>query len=67
MKSERPCHCCMCDKLMVVQSSTTTDPECPEMIQVPQDVAIGFVMGDLHPEMIFTCSEQCLEHLMRES
>jgi hypothetical protein len=56
----------MCDAIVVLDSGTTRHPEAPEMLRVPLGAWIGFVAGDLHPEMIVVCSAACLSALLRE-
>ncbi len=62
--AHRPQHCCMCDREVLVATSTTRDPEAPEMIQLPVGAWIGFVQGDHAPEMVVVCSETCRRQLL---
>ena len=56
--------CCMCGAGVSVASSTTPDPEAPEMIQLPPGAWVGFVQGDHAPEMIVVCSGACRLRLL---
>lgn len=64
--TERPMACAMCLARLVVKSSTTAHPEAPEMFSVPPGASIGLVTGDVHPEMVIVCSDDCLRALLRE-
>lgn len=64
--SSRPRPCCMCGATVEVRSSTTPNPEAPEMVQLPEGAWIGFVRGDEYgPEMIVVCSDACRLNLLR--
>jgi len=60
----RPRACCICARVIAVESSTTPHPEAPEMLKVPPDAWVGFVQGDHAPEMILVCSESCRRTLL---
>lgn len=60
----RPRPCCMCGKDVSIATSTTPNPEAPEMLRPPKDAWIGFIRGDHAPEMIVVCSEECRLHLL---
>jgi len=64
--SKRPQRCCMCDRVVILRSSTSRHPEAPEMLLPPPGAALGFVSGDHAPEMVVTCSGACLDRLLTE-
>lgn len=58
--------CCICGKDVVLLSSTTRNPQAPEMLQPPAGAWIGFVRGDHAPEMVVVCSEPCRRNLLSQ-
>jgi hypothetical protein len=59
--------CCMCRALIFSTSATTTDPEAPEMIELPAGASFGQIAGPGEPpRLLFTCSRECLLQLLRE-
>lgn len=63
---ERPMQCCMCDRKVMVWSSTTRHPEAPELIQLPKGAWLGWMQGDHAPEMTVVCSDECRLELLKE-
>ena len=57
--SKRVQPCCICGADVELGSATTTNPEAPEMLRLPPDASIGFVSGDVTPEMVVCCSDRC--------
>jgi len=60
----RPRPCCICGAVVVLLSSTTRNPQAPEMLRVPEGAWIGFVQGDHAPEMVVVCSAKCRRNLL---
>lgn len=60
--------CCVCGAAVHLSSATTTDPEAPEMLQVPPSAWFGLVRDEPGGEtrVVFCCSERCLRDLLRE-
>ena len=60
--------CCMCGAEVHAVSATTSDPEAPEMLQLPADAWIGLVRDAPSDEtrVILCCSRKCLTNLLRE-
>ena len=60
--------CCVCGAAVHSVSATTTDPEAPELLQLPADAWIGIVRDEPSGEtrVIFCCSKTCLTNLLRE-
>lgn len=57
----------MCKSVIFSNSATTTDPDAPEMIELPPGATFGQVgePGDV-PRLVFCCSRDCLLALLRE-
>ena len=58
--------CCMCRSDVTLGSSTTPDPECPEMLRVPPPAAVGVVGSPGGGTIIVTCGPSCLDKLMAQ-
>ena len=60
--------CCVCGAGGDSASATTTDPEAPELIQLPADAWVGLVRDEPsgEPRIIVCCSRKCLTDLLRE-
>ena len=56
--------CCMCGADGTVSSSTTPDPEAPELIQLPPGAWAGFIQSDHVAEMVVICSDVCRLRLL---
>ena len=57
---ERSQPCLMCRIGVTVKSSTTDDPEAPELVQLPPGAWLGFVAGSRGgPELVLVCSDKC--------
>lgn len=60
--------CCVCGTEVHSASATTTDPEAPEMINLPPYAWFGIVRDEPGGEarLIVSCSENCLRNLLKE-
>ena len=60
--------CCVCGASVHSVSATTTDPEAPEMVQLPADAWMGLVSDEPSGEVriIICCSKKCLNNLLLE-
>ena len=64
----RALECCVCGATIDAQSATTTDPEAPELLQLPPVAWSGVVRDEPSGEVriIACCSDRCLGRLLVE-
>jgi hypothetical protein len=62
-------YCCICDTAVESTSTTTSDHEAPEMIQLPTGAWCGIVQDPERrdgPLLVVCCSDACATTLLRE-
>jgi hypothetical protein len=58
--------CTMCSTEFEVRSVTSPHEEAPEMLQVPTGAWMGLVDDDGEINVVFCCSEPCVQKLLLE-